>query len=576
MATKFDTVVRGGLIVDGTGAAPFEADIAVDGARIAEIGRIRGAGRHEIDARARLVTPGFIDIHTHYDGQAVWSSRFEPSSSHGVTTVVLGNCGMGFAPCRPQDHETLISVMEGVEDIPGIVMAEGLTWDWETFPEYLGAIEARPHDIDFAVYMPHSPLRVYVMGNRGADREPATRADLAEMQRLMGEGLDAGAIGFATSRYFLHRTRDGDTIPTYSVPEGELCAIADVLKHAGRGVIQVSTDAPTVGFGPEIESLRRIAQRSGRPVMFPFGTMNGSGEEWRGFMAQINDANREGAPLLGQIFPRPVGMIMGFNVTMNPFCLCPTYRALENLPLRERVKELERAEVREKLLRESPGDSKQALVRMGRNFDYIFPMGDRPDYEPPLETSIANQARARGVTPEALAYDLMLEKEGSGMLVLWNGNYQNGSLEAVYEMLKEKPIVIGLGDGGAHYGMICDASYPTHVLTHWARDRKGSRLSLGRAVQALAADPARIMGLPDRGVLARGYKADLNVIDHDKLTLFKPEVRFDLPNGGRRLHQRARGYDVTMVNGKVIRRNDQATTQLPGRLIRGAQAAAPH
>jgi N-acyl-D-amino-acid deacylase len=566
--------VRGGLVADGTGAEPFEADIAVDRGRIAQIGRIRGTGTEEIDARGKLVTPGFIDIHIHYYGQAVWSSGFEPSSSHGVTTVMLGNCGMGFAPRRPQDHETLISVMEGVEDIPGIVMAEGLSWDWETFPEYLDGIDARPHDIDFAVYMPHSPLRVYVMGKRGADREPATPADLAKMQHLMREGLDAGAIGFATSRYFLHRTRDGNTIPTYSPPESELYAITDVLKDAGRGIIQVSTDAPTVGFGPEIESLRRLAQRCGRPVMFPFGTMNGSGEEWRGFMAQINDANREGACLLGQIFPRPVGMILGFNVTMNPFCLCPTYRALGHLPLQERVKELKRPEVREKLLNESPGDSKQALVRMGRNFEYMFPMGDRPDYEPPLETSIANQARMRGVSPEALAYDLMLERDGNAMLVLWNGNYQNGSLEAVYEMLQERPIVIGLGDGGAHYGMICDASYPTHVLTHWARDRKGSQLSLGRAAQVLAADPARTMGLSDRGILALGYKADLNVIDHDKLSLFKPEVRFDLPNGGRRLHQRASGYEVTMVSGKISRRNDQATTELPGRLVRAAQAAA--
>jgi N-acyl-D-aspartate/D-glutamate deacylase len=464
----------------------------------------------------------------------------------------------------------MIAVMEGVEDIPGIVMAEGLTWEWESFREYLAALDTRSHDIDFAVYMPHSPLRIYAMGKRGADREPATEADRDEMKRLTREAVEAGAIGFATSRYFSHRTRDGATIPSYAAAEEELCAIAEGLH---RGIIQISTDAPTVGFGPEIEALRRIALKTGRPVMFPFGTMNGAGDEWRGFMRQINEANREGARVLGQIFPRPVGMMLAFNLSVNPFCLCPTYCELEHLPWREKIAQLRRPEIRERLLLEPPGDSKQALARMGRNFEYMFPVADVPDYEPPPETSIAMQARARGIDPLALAYDLLLEQDGRAMLALWNGNYQNGSIEAVYEMLKEEAIVIGLGDGGAHYSMICDTSYPTYVLSYWARDRRGSRLSLGRAVQALASDPARTLGLCDRGILAPGYKADLNVIDHESLTLYKPEVRYDLPRSGRRLHQRAKGFDLTMVAGKIIRRADEPTAELPGKLVRGAQPA---
>ena len=569
MSADFDTVIRGGRVADGRGGELFEGDVAINDGRITQVGRVKGTGRDEIDARGKLVTPGFVDIHTHYDGQAIWSSRFEPSSSHGVTTVVMGNCGVGFAPCRERDRDVMISVMEGVEDIPGVVMAEGLTWEWETFPQYLAALEARPHDIDFTAYVPHSPLRIYVMGRRGADREPATETDAAEMKRLTREAVDAGAVGFATSRYFLHRTRDGATIPSYAAPEAEVCSIAEGVHH---GIIQISTDAPVVGFEPEIAALRRIALKTGRPVIFPFGTLNGSGDEWRVFMNQINEANRAGAKLIGQIFPRPVGMMLGFDLSINPFCLCPTYRQLEQLPLAEKIKQLRRPEIRARLLNEPPGDSKQALARMGRNFEYMFPVADVPDYEPPPETSIAVQALVRGVDPLELAYDLLLEQDGNAMLALWNGNYQNGSIESVYEMLKEKAIVIGLGDGGAHYGMICDTSYTTYLLAYWARDRRGSRLSVGRAVQALAYDPARTLGLLDRGVLARGYKADLNIIDHENLTLYKPEVRYDLPKSGRRLHQRAKGFDLTMVSGKIIRRNDRPTTELPGKLVRGAQA----
>ena len=574
MAIEFDAVIRGGLIVDGSGREPFEGDVAITNGRITAIGHIEGSGQQEFDARDRLVTPGFVDIHTHYDGQVIWSSHLAPSSAHGVTTVVMGNCGVGFAPCRLDAHELLIGVMEGVEDIPGAVMAEGLSWDWETFPQYLNAVESRPHDIDVAVYLPHSPLRVYVMGQRGADRAPATDSDLATMKRLTYEAMDAGALGFATSRQFIHRTRDGSTIPSYDASEGELQAIASGMRDAGRGIIQVVTDAPKIGLTEELDLLRRVALASGRPTTFSFGAPNDASEEWRTFLDQISQANREGASITAQVLPRPIGMVLGFNLSVNPFCHCPTYLTLADLSLAERMKVLRRPAIREKLLGESPGPSASMLARVGRTFEYMFPVGDPPDYEPAPASSVAAQARRRGVSPESVAYDLLMEKNGEAMLFVWLGNYQNGSLDSIYEMLHHDHVVMGLGDGGAHYGMICDATYPTHVLAYGTRDRRrGGRIPIAAAVKSLAADPAKVVGLLDRGMLVRGYRADLNLIDYERLQLGAPEVLHDLPAGGRRLSQRAQGYDLTMVAGKVIYRTGEPTGELPGRLVRGAQTA---
>jgi N-acyl-D-amino-acid deacylase len=573
MATVYDLVIRNGLIVDGSGDEPFQADVAVKDGRIAAVGAIDGSGDEEIDASGRLVTPGFVDIHTHYDGQAIWSHQLNPSSSHGVTTVVIGNCGVGFAPCRPADHDLLIKVMEGVEDIPGVVMAEGLTWNWETFPEYLDALDANPRDIDVAAYLPHSPLRVYAMGERGANREAATPEDLAKMRCLAREAIEAGAVGFASSRQFIHRTNAGEQIPSFDADAMELEAIAKGLSDAGDGVVQVVLNTPFQSWDDELKLLRSIAKTSGRPATFSMGVSNTGPETvWRDALSIVDSANTAGETVTAQIFPRPIGMVTGHELTVNPFCLCPSYQALSHLDFVTRIAELRKPEVRARIVAEKPADG-HPLAVIGRNWDWMFPFGDPPNYEPPLDTSIGAQARAKGVAPEDIAYDYLLEQDGMAKLYVALGNYQDGRLDAVLDMMNHKHTVLGLGDGGAHYGVICDASFPTFMLTYWTRDRVGERVSLANAVRALAFVPARVLGLKDRGLIRAGYKADLNVIDYARLALHAPEIKYDLPAGGRRLDQGATGYDATVVSGKVIRRSDRATGVLPGKLVRGSQAA---
>jgi N-acyl-D-aspartate/D-glutamate deacylase len=573
MSPIYDLVIRGGLIVDGSGSEPLVADIGVKDGRIAAIGKITESGAEEIDAAGKLVTPGFVDIHTHYDGQAIWSDRLNPSSSHGVTTVVVGNCGVGFAPCRAEDHNLLIKVMEGVEDIPGVVMAEGLPWNWETFPEYLDALEARPHDIDVASYLPHSPLRVYAMGARGAGREPATAEDLARMRSLAREAIEAGALGFASSRQSIHRTKAGEQIPSFDAADAELKAVAKGLADAGDGVVQVVLNTPFQSWDDELKRLRGVVEASGRPATFTMGVSNSGPEaDWKNALAIVDRANGDGQRMTAQVFPRPIGMVTGHELSVNPFCLCPSYQALDRLPLAQKIAELCKPEVRARILNDKPADG-HPLAVIGRNWDWMFPFSDPPNYEPPLDTSVGAQARAKGIRPAELAYDLLLEKDGRAMLYVALGNYQDGKLDAVLELMKHDHTIVGLGDGGAHYGVICDASYPTFTLTYWTRDRQGERLSLAQAVRALAFEPAAALGLNDRGLVREGYKADLNVIDYDRLALHAPTVKYDLPAGGRRLDQGATGYTATIVSGKVIRRNDEPTGLLPGRLVRGSQAA---
>jgi N-acyl-D-amino-acid deacylase len=573
MAVIHDLVIRGGLIVDGSGGEPFQADVAVTDGRIVSVGTVDGAGAEEIDATAKLVTPGFVDIHTHYDGQAIWSDRLNPSSSHGVTTVVVGNCGVGFAPCRPADHDLLIKVMEGVEDIPGVVMAEGLPWNWETFPEYLDALDARPRDIDVAAYLPHSPLRVYAMGARGARREAATEEDMAKMRSLAHEAIEAGAIGFASSRQFIHRTKAGEQIPTFDADVAELEAIAKGLADAGDGVVQVVLNTPFESWDSELARLRSVVHASGRPATFTLGVSNTGPESvWKEALAMVVRANDAGDKITAQVFPRPIGMVTGHELTVNPFCLCPSYQALSALPFDAKIAELRKSETRAEILADKPTDG-HPLAVIGRNWDWMFPFSDPPNYEPPLDTSIGAQARAKGMPPEEFAYDYLLGNGGRAMLYIALGNYQDGKLDAVLDMMNHKHTVVGLGDGGAHYGVICDASYPTFMLTYWTRDRAGERLSLASAVRTLAFEPAQTLGLKDRGLIRVGYKADLNVIDYGRLTLHAPDIKYDLPAGGRRLDQGATGYDATIVSGKIIRRGDIATGALPGRLVRGSQAA---
>jgi N-acyl-D-aspartate/D-glutamate deacylase len=573
MASDYDLVIRRGAVVDGTGASPFEADVAITGGKVAAIGKVAGQGAEEIDAVGKIVTPGFVDIHTHYDGQAVWSQRLAPSSSHGVTTVVGGNCGVGFAPCRPHDRETLISVMEGVEDIPEVVMADGLTWDWETYPEYLDAIEKRPHDIDFASQIPHSAVRVYVMGDRGANREPATAEDLAKMQAVVREAIGVGALGFATSRLVIHKTGQGDPIPTWQSAESELEAMALALKDTGKGVLQAVFGESGRTLHDEIELLSRLTRLSGRPASFTMAQDNGNPEAWRSILEHLAEANAKGPRIRAQVFPRLIGMVLGFDLTVNPFNLCPSYQPLAKLPFGERIAALRDPTMRARLLMEDVGTSFLPLTRLGRLYQYMFPMSDPPNYEPDPATSVAAQAARLGKDPAEIAYDLMMENGGRGLLLLALANYGNGNLDPILSLMTDPNCVLGLGDGGAHYGMICDSSFPTTVLQHWTRERAGAKIPIERAVQALSRDPAETVGLNDRGVLSVGRKADVNVIDHDRVLLHRPQVRYDLPAGGRRLFQEASGYEATIVSGQVISREGQPTGVLPGRLVRGAQTA---
>lgn len=575
MTAQYDLVVRNGLLVDGLGGEPRAADVAINGDRIMAIGPLQGAsGREEIDASGCIVTPGFVDVHTHYDGQAVWSSSLAPSSLHGVTTVVTGNCGVGFAPCRAQDHEVLISVMEGVEDIPEVVMAEGLPWNWETFPEYLDVIGRRPHDVDIAAYVPHSALRVYVMGERGAAREPATADDLARMSQLMSEALDAGALGFATGSVPIHRTSAGDYIPTYGAAEEELQTIARTIRAKGRGIMQVLVDLTSGPVAPGMGLLERIAETSGQPVTFSLAQVDSQPQAWREVLTHLDAANsKPGISIKAQVFPRPVGVLLGHDVTLNPFRLCPSYEPIADLPLAEKVAILRQPDMRKRLLEEAPLDPTQPLFLMGRNFERMFELGHEPDYEPHPSRSIAARARAMGISSEELAYDLLLEREGRALLYVAIANYSEGSLNPTLEMLRHPDCIVGLGDGGAHYGLICDASFPTFMLTHWVRDRKGDRISLADAIRALSYDTAQAVGLHDRGCLVPGYKADLNVIDLDRLRLDAPYVVRDLPAGGRRILQNATGIRVTVLSGQVTQRDGEPTGSLPGRLVRGPQTA---
>lgn len=569
--TRFDTVIRGGTVVDGTGAQPFVADVAIAAGRIAAIGPGLPQGITEIDATGRLVTPGFVDVHTHYDGQVTWDNRLVPSSYHGVTTAVIGNCGVGFAPCRSDEaaRDAMVRLMEGVEDIPHPVLTEGLPWTWETFPEYLDFLASRPYDMDIAAYVPHAPLRVYVMGQRGADREAATPEDIAEMCRLLEQALDHGALGIATSRSLFHRSSDGKAIPTYEAAQAELLAFAEVLRAKGKGVFQIVEDIhlPTAN----LDAMRELARVSGRPLTFSIGTGNVGPFSYPRLLEELAQANAEGLVMKGQLMPRAIGMILGFELTLNPFYTTPTFLGLAHLPLPERLAQLRRPEVRAAILSE-PVDPDPALVlgRAVRDFEHMFVLGEEPDYEQPAERSIAGRARAAGVTPEELAYDIMIEGEAGGLLYLAMANYAGGSLDAVGEILSHPDVVLGLGDGGAHVGTICDASYPTFALSHWARDRKHGRRDVADMVHRMTQATAQLVGLDDRGQLAVGKRADINVIDLDRLALGAPRICRDLPAGGRRLIQRATGYDLTMVAGEIVIRRDEPTGALPGRLIRAA------
>ncbi len=568
MAADYDMVIRGGTIADGTGGDLVEGDIAITGYRIAAIGKNLARGTQEIDAQGKFVTPGFIDVHTHYDGQCIWAEELSPSSSHGVTTAVMGNCGVGFAPCRKSDREMLVNVMEGVEDIPGVVMTEGLDWDWETFPEYLDKVAAGKRDIDIAAYLPHSPLRVYAMGARGAAREVATPDDLALMRRLTAEAMRAGALGFATSRLSIHKTASGDAIPTFDTDIAELEAITGGMKDAGAGTFQVVLDAFR-GWDKEYPVIERVIAASGRPATFTLASGNEGPPRWRRVLDMLEATNAAGGTAHAQVMPRPIGLIAGLELTVHPFVLCPSWAKIAHLSIPEQVAAMRDPALRAALLTEdfAPG---HPFNELARNWRWLFPLDNPPDYAPPAHMSMAGQAEARGCTPQEVAYDRLLETEGRGLFLAALGNYENASLASAHEMLRHPYCVPGLGDGGAHYGAICDASYSTYLLTRFVKGGGPLAIGLAEAAHMLGAKAARAVGLTDRGTLAVGGRADLNVIDLDGLTLHLPEVVRDLPAGGRRLHQRATGYEATLVAGELIRRFDQPTGARPGKLVRGA------
>ncbi|WP_102145278.1 N-acyl-D-amino-acid deacylase family protein [Mycobacterium hubeiense] len=570
----FDLVIRNGSIVDGLGGEPYVGDVAVRDGVIVGVGSVTGDAAREIDATGLLVTPGFVDLHTHYDGQAIWSDRMNPSSSHGVTTAVMGNCGVGFAPCRKADHDVLVDVMAGVEDIPGVVMVDGLPWDWETFPQYLDALDGGRRDIDVAAYLPHSPLRVYVMGQRGVDREPATAEDLARMRALAREAVEAGALGFASSRLATHRTEGGQQIPSYAAGSNEILEIARGVADGGGGLIQFVPDIPAGGYQPVLQQVFDAAADTGLPVTFTLLILNAGDPVWPEAMTMVEKANAAGGFITAQVFPRPIGLMIGLELTANPFVLYPSYQEIAGLPLSERVAQMRKPEVRERILNDKPGGAPaNPLVYLAQAWDWIFPLGDDANYEPEASQSIAARARARGVSPMEEAYDRLLDDDGHAMLLGAMANFENNSLDTVGSLMRRDDVVLGLGDGGAHYGMICDSSFPTYLLTHWARDRSSGRMSVAEAVRELTSVPARVAGLNDRGRMAVGYKADLNVIDHAAMRLHKPVITYDLPAGGRRLDQSADGYVATIVSGEIIAENGKPTDARPGKLVRGRQPA---
>lgn len=586
----FDLVIRGGKLFDGTGAAPSEGDIAIMDGVIAKIGTITGEAVREIDARGQIVTPGFVDIHTHYDGQASWDAELRPSIDHGVTTAVMGNCGVGFAPVRESDHDKLIKLMEGVEDIPGTALHEGLTWDWESFPDYLDALEKMPRTIDIAAMMPHDPLRVYVMGDRAVFSQHATQDDIAEMRRLTREALEAGAIGFATGRSDVHKTADGDWTPSSEATRDELTGIAKAFDGLGHGVVQAVSDfnleRGEADFDEEWSIVADYAKASGRPFSFSLMQRDFAPDQWLKLIDLSEKLKEEGVDARMQVAPRAIGVFLGFNCTFHPFMGYPTYKTIADLPLAERVARMKDPEFKARILSEKtdklsgPGSSIPPLADLLMEHiemvaEKFFQIGNPPDYEQPAENSLASRARAEGKPLMEIIYDTLLERDGKELIYLPLYNYTELNYDNVLKMMEHPQALYGLSDGGAHVGTVCDASMPTYMITHWTRDRtRGRKLDLPTVVRMLTGAQADYLGMSDRGYLKEGLKADINIIDLDSLQMEPPHMEQDLPAGGQRLLQGARGYTATIVAGDVVMEDGKLTGAKPGRLYRAGREQA--
>ena len=581
----YDLVIRNGKIYDGTGAPAFDGDVAIEGDRIVAVGTLDdgqiGAETETIEAAGRIVTPGFVDAHTHYDGQITWDPFVSPSTYHGVTTIVTGNCGVGFAPCHADQRDWLIGLMEGVEDIPGTALHAGIHWNWETFPEYLDALEKTPLAIDVGTQVPHGAVRAFVMGDRGPAHEVATPEEIADMKRVVREAIDAGALGFSTSRTEKHRDVDGKVTPSITAHADELTGIATALRESGKGVLQGISDF--YDFEEEFSMFRKMAEAAGRPCSITVEQQDARPDWWLQLLEAVTKAQEDGLEMRGQVPPRATGVLLGLTATLNPFSFCPSFRdaifdleKFEAFPLEMRVANLGKPEVRAAILGEvEQAEAPNPLIgEIVTSFHKLFPMTDPVDYEPAPENSVEGIAKREGRSPQEVAYDLMLENGGQALLYHPLFNYLPGNLDYVEQMLEHPHTVFGLSDGGAHCGVLCDASFPTTLIQHWGRDRtRGKKLPLERLVRMQTKETAELVGLYDRGVLAPGYKADVNVIDFDGLTLHPPTVVYDLPADGRRLVQRATGYEKTIVSGKVAFEGGEPTGVLGGKLIRGSQPA---
>ncbi len=573
-----DLVVRGGTVVDGTGANARTADVAVDDGRISAVGDLGGAAAQRvIEADGLLVTPGWVDIHTHFDGQATWDDVLAPSAWHGVTSVVMGNCGVGFAPARPDRHDWLIGLMEGVEDIPGTALAEGMTWGWESFGEYLDALDRRSWTLDVGTQVAHGAVRAYVMGERGARNEPATSDDIAEMKALVKEAIRAGALGFSTSRTLGHRAIDGEPVPGTYAAEDELFGIGAALGELGTGVFELapmgSAGEDIIGPAKEVDWMRRLSAAIGRPVTFALLQVDAAPELWRELMDESKRAADEGADLWPQVAGRATGLLSGHHTTYSLFDMIPAYQQLKARGLSDAdlLVALRDPDVRRSIVDWEPADP-QTRERMAKSYDTTFVLGTPPDYEPGPERSLASLAAAAGRTPLDMAYESMLAEDGQALLYVPILNYSSGSLEPTRQMLLHPRAALGLADGGAHCGVICDAGQPTFMLSYWTRDRtSGERLPLEWVVRKQTRDTARLYGLGDRGTIEAGMLADLNVIDYEHLQLGTPIVVGDLPAGGKRLVQRAVGYEATIKSGIATFEQGEDTGERPGRLLRGAR-----